>query len=120
MSASTFGARLRGFRMRKKLSLQQLADLIGASKGHVWDLEQGNTKNPSLELLTELSRALEVPIKDLVGEGEEAAAGDDAKLAPLFRELRGLNPEQIDYIRTMTDKLREMSDDGKRPGGGSK
>lgn len=120
MSASTFGARLRGFRMKKKLSLQQLADLIGASKGHVWDLEQGNTKNPSLELLTELSRALEVPIKDLVGEGEEAATGDDAKLAPLFRDLRGLKPEQLDLIRTMTEKLREMSDDGKKPGGGSK
>ncbi len=120
MSASTLGARLRGFRMKKKLSLQQLADLIGASKGHVWDLEQGNTKNPSLELLTQLSRALEVSIKDLVGEGEEVAAGDDSKLAPLFRDLRGLNPEQLELIRTMTDKLREMSDDGTKPGGGSK
>ena len=120
MSASTFGVRLRGFRMKKKLSLQQLADQIGASKGHVWDLEQGNTKNPSLDMLTALSRALDVPIRDLVGEGEEAVAGDDVKLAPLFRDLRGLRDDQLDLIRTMTEKLRGMSDERSKTGGGSK
>jgi transcriptional regulator with XRE-family HTH domain len=104
--------------MKKKFSLQQLADEIGASKAHVWDLEQGNTKNPSLDLLTKLSRALEVPIKDLIGETSETTE-QEAALAPLFRDLRGLKPEQIELIRAMTEKLREMDDD-KKPRGGSK
>lgn len=118
MQASTLGARLRTYRMKKKFSLQQLADEIGASKAHVWDLEQGNTKNPSLDLLTKLSRALEVPIKDLIGETSETGE-HEAQLAPLFRDLRGLKPEQIELIRAMTEKLREMGDD-KKPGGGQK
>lgn len=115
---SSLGARLRAYRMKKKFSLQQLADEIGASKAHVWDLEQGNTKNPSLDLLTKLSRALDVSIKDLVGESSETSE-DEVQLAPLFRELRGLTPDQLELIRTMTEKLREMGDD-KKPGGGSK
>lgn len=114
MSEATFGPRLRIFRMKQKLSLQELADKVQASKAHIWDLEQGKTKNPSLALLTQLSRALEVPIKDLVGETEEAVTENDAQLAPLFRDLRGLSPDQIGLIRTMTDKLREMGD-GKKP-----
>lgn len=118
MPTSPFGARLRIYRMKKKLSLQQLADAIEASKAHVWDLEQGNTKNPSLELLTKLSRALDVPIKELVGESTEAEE-HEAELAPLFRDLRGLKPEQLDLIRTMTQKLREM-DDGDKSDGGQK
>lgn len=103
----TFAQRLRRFRMAKKLSLQQLADKIGASKAHVWDLEQGKTKNPSLGLLTELSRALDVPIKDLVGEGD---ATEDQQLAPLFRDLRGLDPADLDLIKTMTEQLRARKD----------
>lgn len=113
MADSNLGVRLRAFRMKKKLSLQQLADKIGASKAHIWDLEQGNTKNPSLGLLTELSKALEVPIKDLIGESSETVDAESPQLAPLFRDLRGLNSEQLELIRTMTEKLKEM-------GGGNK
>lgn len=116
MSESKLGVRLRALRMKKKLSLQELADKIGASKAHVWDLEQGKTRNPSLGLLTELSRALEVSIAELVGEGEETAGSENPQLAPLFRDLRGLTPEQLDLIRTMTEKLREMKDGNKSDG----
>ncbi len=106
----TFAKRLRKFRMAKNLSLQQLADQVGASKAHVWDLEQGKTKNPSLLLLTALSRALAVSIKELVGEGEQT---DDVELAPLFRDLRGLDPQDIELIKTMTEQLRARRDGGK-------
>lgn len=117
MAEMSFGARLRTFRMKSKLSLQQLADAVGASKAHIWDLEQGKTKNPSLGLLTELSKALNVPIKDLVGEGEETGSSDNPQLAPLFRELRGLTPDQLDLIKTMTEKLKGMGDGNKTDGG---
>jgi transcriptional regulator with XRE-family HTH domain len=108
----TFGQRLRKFRMAKNLSLQQLADAVGASKAHVWDLETGKTKNPSLSLLTEFSRALGVSIKALVGETEDT---EDSTLAPLFRDLRGLDEADIQMIKSLTDQLRARSD-GKKSG----
>lgn len=119
MADSNFGARLRDFRMKKKLSLQELADTVGASKAHVWDLEQGKTKNPSLGLLTSLSRALDVSIKDLVGESGELSENEPKELAPLFRDLRGLTSDQLELIQAMTNKLREMGD-GDKSGGRSK
>lgn len=103
----TFGQRLRKFRMAKKLSLQDLADAVGASKAHVWDLETEKTKNPSLALLTHFSRALDVPIKDLVGETDET---DNPQLAPLFRDLRGLDQRDLDVIKTLTEQLRARKD----------
>lgn len=113
MNASKLGVRLRTFRMKKKLSLQELADKIGASKAHVWDLEQGKTRNPSLGLLTELSRALDVSIKELVGEAEEMTDADEVELGPLFRDLRELDAKHLELIRTMTKTLREMKDGDK-------
>lgn len=106
----TFGQRLRKFRMAKKLSLQELADRVGASKAHVWDLETGKTKNPSLGLLTEFSKALDVPILELVGETDKT---EDPQLAPLFRELRGLDQADLDLIKSMTEQLRARKDGGK-------
>lgn len=44
------------------MSLQELADVVGVSKAHVWDLEQGKTENPSLMLTLKLSVALGVPV----------------------------------------------------------
>lgn len=108
MSSASFGARLRALRMKNKLSLQDLADRVGASKAHIWDMEQGNTKNPTLALLTELSRALGAPIKELVGETDATTDAESPKLGPLFRDLRGLSDTELDLIKTMTDKLREQ------------
>jgi len=113
MSATNFGARLRALRLKNKLSLQELADKVGASKAHIWDMEQGKTKNPTLMLLTELSRALGVPIKELVGESDTITEGDSEKLAPLFRELRGLDDKDLELIKAMADKLRERQDGDK-------
>ena len=36
--------RLKELRLKKKLSLQELADAVGVSKAHVWELETGKSK----------------------------------------------------------------------------
>ncbi len=107
----TIGQRIRKYRMAKNFSLQQLADAVGGSKAHVWDLETGKTKNPSLGLLTELSRALDVPIRELIGESDTT---DNPALAPLFRDLKALDQSDIDLIKSMTEQLRARKD-GKKP-----
>lgn len=96
--------------MARNLSLQKLADAVGASKAHIYELETNRSNNPSLTLLTSLSRELNVPIKDLIGEGAEVIEGETPELAPLFRELRGLEADDLEIIRALTQKLREKKD----------
>ena len=110
MELNGFGPRLRTYRMRKGQSLQKLADAVGASKEHIYELETGRSKNPSLALLTALSRELGVPIKDLVGESTDPADDEQPKLAPLFRDLRELPQDAIDLIQALTKKLREQQE----------
>lgn len=99
--------------MAQNLSLQKLADAIGASKAHIYEMETNRSSNPSLALLTALARELKVPIKDLVGEGTEIVEGEASELAPLFRDLRELTADDLDIIKTLTDKLREKKDGNK-------
>ncbi len=110
-----FGARLRTYRMKKGLSLQKLADAVGASKAHIYELETARSSNPSLALLTALSRELDVPIKVLVGESSEGVEDEAPELAPLFRDLRELSPGDLKIIQTLTQTLREQKKDDEKP-----
>lgn len=114
MKFKGFGPRLRSYRMRKGHSLQKLADLVGASKAHIYELETGKSKNPSLALLTSLAQALDVPIKDLVGESTDTADDEKTKLVPLFRDLRELPDDALDLIQALTRKLREQHEDAEK------
>lgn len=101
----TFAVRLRESRERKGLSLQKLADMIGASKAHIWDLEKGRTTNPSLEILVGLSRALDVSIANLVGEDTEQTPNNGDTVA-MFRDLQTLSDSDRETIKLMMDRLR--------------
>jgi len=64
-------SRLKQLRNRKKLTLQQLAEIAGCTKSYISQLEKG-TSSPSVSMLGRLAEALEIPVADLVrDEGEE-------------------------------------------------
>lgn len=101
-------AKLKQLRIARGKSLQQLADDIGSSKAHLWDLETGRSTNPSLELLIKLSRALKVSVADLVGEnptGEE----EDTQAVAMFRDLKELTPEERDAIQGIIDRFKNRN-----------
>ena len=47
--------KLQKLRTQRGQSLQVVADAVGASKAHIWELEKGTTRNPSIELLKSLA-----------------------------------------------------------------
>ncbi len=51
----TLGLRIADLRLKKRKSLQQVADAVGVSKAHIWELEKGRTENPSMALVTRLA-----------------------------------------------------------------
>ena len=44
------------------MSLQDVADACGITKSHVWDMEQGNSFNPTLAVAIRLSICLGITI----------------------------------------------------------
>jgi transcriptional regulator with XRE-family HTH domain len=99
------GAKLKELRMAKKLSLQALADKVGASKAHIWELETGRSKNPSIELLTELAKALTVSVSVLIEE-TGPQANDEPQLVTMYRELKDLSPEDREAIQAVLDRFK--------------
>tara|TARA_R110000803_G_scaffold51864_3_gene106947 strand:- start:3456 stop:3773 length:318 start_codon:yes stop_codon:yes gene_type:complete len=98
------GARLKELRLKKGFSLQNLADKVEASKAHIWDLETGRAKNPSMDLLVKLAKSLNTTVYDLVGEA--LPTDDEPELVAMFRDLKDLNEDDRDVIRSMMERLR--------------
>lgn len=102
--------RLKALRVRKKKSLQEVADEAGASRAHIWDLETGRAKNPSIELLTNLSRCFDVSIAELVGETPESNE-EPSEIVAMYRDLKMLSEPDRQAIRSMMDHFRKRPPD---------
>ena len=96
--------RIAKLRLRQGKSLQQVADALGVSKAHIWDLEKGRADNPSMGLVTRLADHFNVSIGFLVGE--DASAPDaDVELARMFRQAGSLHPEDRAILDDMVKAM---------------
>jgi len=64
------GRKVRDLRLRRGLTVQQLADASDLSKGFISQVENDHT-SPSLATLQDLARALETSVAYLVADGEQ-------------------------------------------------
>ena len=100
----SLGARLTRLRLAKGQSLQQVADAVGVSKAHIWELEKGRTDNPSMALVTRLADHFGVSLAALVGE-DPAADDADAQIARMFRQAGELAPDDLALLDDMMQSL---------------
>jgi len=97
--------KLKALRLKKNKSLQQVADEVGASKNHIWDLETGKSRNPSIELLTKIAKCFGVSVSELIGENP-AGSSEDPSVVAMYRELKELSPKDREAIQQMMDHLK--------------
>jgi transcriptional regulator with XRE-family HTH domain len=98
------GARITQLRLQKGESLQQVADSVGVSKAHIWELEKGRTDNPSMALVTRLADHFGVSLTTLVGE-DPAADDADRAIARMFRQAGELEPDDLALLDDMMQSL---------------
>ena len=108
----SLATRLNRLRLAKGKSLQEVADAIGVSKTHIWQLEKGRSENPSFEMMTKLADYFGVSIRFLVGE--EIGSSDDEQLERMFRQVGELDERDRtllnDMIATMIKRHRSSDD----------
>jgi transcriptional regulator with XRE-family HTH domain len=95
------------FSLRQKTgeSLQEVADKVGLSKAHVWELEKGRSKNPSFELVRKLAVHYGVGIDVLTGTADEPAA-DELQIGRLNRGFEELSVRDRQIVEQMISTMR--------------
>lgn len=87
----SLATRITRLRRAKAESLQDVAEAVGVSKPHIWEIEKGRAKNPSMALVTKLADHFGVSVTYLVGEDIEADDAD-TQLQRMFRLAKDLDP----------------------------
>ena len=98
------GARIVELRLKKGFSLQEVADAVGVSKAHIWDLEKGRADNPSMALVQNLAEHFGVSTAYLIGEDINAPDAD-VELTRMFRQASKLSPHERAIIEDMMKSL---------------
>ena len=102
----SFAGKLHDLRARHKLSLQYVADKVGISKAHVFNLEKGITANPSMDLVVKLAELYRVRVADLVGENPDAE-DEPAEIVAMFRDLKDLQEPDRETIRMLMETMKK-------------
>lgn len=101
----SFASRLHELRVANRLSLQDVADQVGMSKAHVWNLEKGLSENPSIEMVRKLAVLFKVGVADLVGENP-GGKSEEPEMVAMFRDLKGLNPRDRELISNLMQQMK--------------
>lgn len=120
MKTREFGVRLTQFRERRKLSITQLANLIGVDYMQISRYEKGRGL-PSLESAVKLAKVLQVTLDELatgIGPAEPPVFSNE-RLLERMRALDQIPPDRQDValrvletviagheLQTLSDKLR--------------
>ena len=101
------GDRLNSLRRKSGQSLQSVADAIGVSKAHIWELEKGRSSNPSFELMQKLATHFGVGAKVLTGEADEPAV-EDLQIGRIHRDLKALSDRDRRIIEEMVRSMAKQ------------
>lgn len=114
---STFGQNLHRLRKERNWTLAQLSQRSGLSISHISSLERGTRTKPSMEVVTKLANALQVPVHYLQdgNTGEPVEKGDRvlARFSPELQQFL-LKEDSVPYIllaKQLHDAIEESKAD---------
>lgn len=106
------GDKIRKLRKGKGYSLDRLAELAETSKSYLWELENRDTANPTMEKVAKIATVLGVTPEFLL-DNQETDASDAVADRAFFRKYQTLPPETKQKLKDIlkvihtTDKKAE-------------
>jgi transcriptional regulator with XRE-family HTH domain len=99
---SIMGDKIRTLRKQKKLSLEQLAVLTESSKSYIWELENKDEPNPSIEKVAKIAAVLDVT-PEFLSDTSDASPNEAVIDEAYFRKYKNLSSEAKKRVRQIID-----------------
>ena len=103
------GERLRLVREQKQLSQGDIEKRSGLLRCYISRVENGHTV-PAVETLEKMARALEIPMYELMYEGEEPPKPTVTSAKPSDEKLWGSSGKDARYLRKLQQCLSRMNE----------
>lgn len=100
------GIKIRNLRKEKGYSLDRLADLSSTSKSYLWELENRETANPTMDKVAKIAEVFGVTAEFLLDNEETQPSGDVADRA-FFRKYQKLPTPTKQKIQDILKVIQE-------------
>lgn len=102
------GERIRKLRKSRNLSMKELGKRVGLSESVISRYERGEVKMIDINLIRDISKVLNYPMIEILGESIDDQWGDDEKNIEYLKD----NPELLDtYVKlTRTGQMKVLFD----------
>lgn len=87
------------FRSSCGMTLQQVADAVGSTKPHIWELESGKSNNPTIKLAYKIAAIFDVSVYEIWPDGSEVEVQS--------KQLRVIKGSKASLSGCITKRLNE-------------
>lgn len=99
-------------REAKNMTLQQVADTVGCTRGYIWELEMKEGQRPSAERVYLLAKTFGVTVEDLMEDTPREPHEAKPEDVVFFREYAGMSDSDKDTYRQALKMLFRIRNDG--------
>jgi len=115
IKGETIGKKIRAIRERRGMTRKKLFELLGGvySYDALLKVELGRIKHPPIEIVAKIAEILEVPIEELISEGEPQLEEDllkDPDLTILMYQAKDLSSKDKQIVLKVIKALKEGYD----------
>jgi transcriptional regulator with XRE-family HTH domain len=103
---TTLSDKIKRYRKKKGLTLEQLGELTGSSKSYMWELENRNPPRPSAEKITRIAAALGFTPEFLLDDERDSPEPSDVDLA-FFRKYQKMPDDTKKRLQQILDAWDE-------------
>lgn len=100
--ASSLGMKISERRRELGISLERLAELTDSSKSYLWELENRDKPNPSVEKVSKIALALNITPENLLGSASDSSPEEETDGA-FFRKYQALTEGDKKRLRKIVD-----------------
>ena len=101
--------KIREERTKRKITLEELAKIVGSSKGYIWQIGNDPNIKPSAQLIANIAKALNVTVDYLVDSDKEVMDSNDESLV-FFRNFKGLSEKSKEILLKQMEALKERDE----------
>lgn len=99
------GKNIQGIRIKKGLTLSELAMRANISKSYLSNIERNQNTNPSVQIIERLATVLDVDLLTLIESNHESQALPESEWLDFVKELKesGVGKDQLQEFKTVIE-----------------
>lgn len=99
------GNRIQKYRLERKLTQENLAELIGSTQKYISEIEAGN-RDSYFSTIVALTKALNISVDKLIADKDNSH--DESTLQEILNDIRGMSAKQLELLRDNINTLKKL------------